>query len=73
MSKILPIHLQIRAKRRELDIKQEGLADLSDLSVSFISQLERGRYKDLGLESLRKISGALNFYEWDLNLMNIQL
>lgn len=73
MSKVLPIHLQIRAKRRELDIKQEGLAVSSELSVSFISQLEQGRYKDVGVKTLGKISRALNFGEWDLNLMGTQL
>lgn len=69
----LPLHLQIRAKRRELDIKQESLAEMSGLSLSFISKVEGGNFNDMGIDSLRKISQALDFYDWDLGLINSQL
>lgn len=77
MTKVPPshidLHLQIRAKRRELDIKQESLAEMSGLSLSFISKVEGGKFKDIGIDSLRKISQALNYYEWDLGLIDSQL
>lgn len=67
------LHLQIRAKRRELDMKQEVLARESDLSISYICKLERGCFGNMTMETLEKISNALNYYNWDLGFMNTQL
>lgn len=67
------LHLQIRTKRRELDMKQEVLARESDLSISYICKLERGYYGNMTLQTLEKISRTLNYYNWDLGFMNVQL
>lgn len=67
------LHLQIRAKRRELDMKQEVLAIESGLSISYICKLERGVFRNMTLETLERISKALNYYSWDLGFMSTQL
>lgn len=50
---------KIRTLRAEHDITQETLAELADLNVTFIGQIERGN-KSPTLETLGKISGAFN-------------
>lgn len=66
------LHLQIRAKRRELDMKQEILAIESGLSISYICKLERGCFRNMTLETLEKISRALDHYSWNLGFTNTQ-
>ena len=66
------LHLQIRTKRRELDMKQEVLARESDLSISYICKLERGCFGNMTLQTLEKISKALDYYAWDLGFMTFQ-
>lgn len=50
---------KIKEKRMELDMSQKTLADLTDLSPGFLSQVERGQTEP-SITSLRKISKALN-------------
>lgn len=49
----------IKAKRIYLNLSQEKLAELADLNLSFVSQIERG-YRNVGLETLYKLAKALN-------------
>lgn len=51
----------IKFYRKINKITQEQLAELSDLSTSYIKQIESGReFKNLTLNSMLKISKALN-------------
>lgn len=50
---------KIKEKRVELGISQKGLADMTDLSPGFLSQVERN-LAEPSITSLRKISKALN-------------
>lgn len=51
----------IRYYRQERNLTQEKLAEKSDLSTSYIKQLESGKeYKNITLTSILKISKALN-------------
>lgn len=50
---------KIKAKRIELGISQKKLAELSDLTPGFLSQIERD-LAEPSVTSLRKISNALN-------------
>lgn len=70
---ITPLHQQIRSKRRELDVKQETLSQDSGLSISYIRRVEKGSFSNIGIETLRKISKALDFYDWDLGFHSAQL
>lgn len=49
----------LRKKREELNLTQSQLAEKSNLSFTFISQLERGE-KEPSLRTAYKISKALN-------------
>ena len=70
----------IRDKRKALNMTQERLADLVDLSTVFISQLENGSGKP-SLETMCKISVAINTpidvlvknigQEWIANVLEI--
>ncbi len=53
------IGLRIKKRRLEMDITARELARRTDLSASFISQLERGKSK-VSLESLRLIAEQLD-------------
>lgn len=51
----------IKFYRKVNKITQEQLAELSDLSTSYIKQIESGKeFKNLTLNSMLKISKALN-------------
>lgn len=50
---------QIRKHRKLRGLTQEGLAELSGLSFSYVSDVERGT-RNISLESLGKIVHALN-------------
>ena len=50
---------RIKEIRLQLDITQEQLAELSDIHISYLSQIERGITK-FSLNTLKKISDALN-------------
>lgn len=69
---LIPLHLQVRSKRRELNMSQKELAVKSGLSVSIIEKFEQGSHTSITLETLRRMSLALDFYDWDLNLLGIQ-
>jgi len=51
----------IRHYRRKMRFTQEQLAEKSDLSISYIKQIESTReYKNLSLNTIFKIAKALN-------------
>lgn len=51
----------VRTLRRNRHLTQENLAELSDLSTSYIKQIESGKeYKNVSLTTLLNISKALN-------------
>ncbi len=49
----------MRAIRKHLGVTQERLAELSGLSVNFISRLERTSDQNVSLKSLKRIAAAL--------------
>lgn len=53
---------RIRAERRKHDLTQEQLAEMAEISESFMGHIERGG-RTLSIETLVKISNAL-----DLNI-----
>ncbi|MBB1123206.1 helix-turn-helix domain-containing protein [Limosilactobacillus albertensis] len=54
------IGTNIANRRHALNISQEKLAEASDLSINYISRIERGASKHISAESLYKISKSLN-------------
>ncbi|WP_242362063.1 helix-turn-helix domain-containing protein [Limosilactobacillus antri] len=60
------INHRIRKIRQELHMTQEQLADKADLSLNFISKLERSASQNLSLENASKIAKALNIRLADL-------
>jgi transcriptional regulator with XRE-family HTH domain len=50
---------RVRARRHELDLSQEALADLAGLHWTFVGQVERGR-RNLSLHNLLKLAEALD-------------
>lgn len=51
----------IKYNRERLNMTQEELAEKSDISVSYIKQIERGKdYKNISLTIMLKLSKALN-------------
>ena len=51
----------VRYYRKKCRLTQEQLAELSDLSISYIKQIESGKeYKNVSLTVMLKISKALN-------------
>ena len=50
---------RIRAERRRQDLTQEKLAELADISDSFMGHIERGG-RTLSIETLAKLANALN-------------
>jgi transcriptional regulator with XRE-family HTH domain len=50
---------RVRAERRRLDLTQEKLAEMADISESFMGHIERGG-RTLSIETLAKIANALN-------------
>ena len=55
----LDIGKRVKARRLELGISQEKLAELTDFSVSHMSAIETGKTK-LGLPTIVYIANALN-------------
>ena len=54
------IGMNIVKRRHELNISQEKLAEASDLSINYISRIERGVSKHVSADTLYKISKSLN-------------
>lgn len=50
---------RIRAERRKQDLTQEQLAEMADISDSFMGHIERGG-RTLSIETLAKLANALN-------------
>lgn len=50
---------RIRAERRKQDLTQERLAEMTDISISFLGHIERGG-RTLSIETLAKLANALN-------------
>src|SRR5699024_5582077 len=51
---------EISRRRREQKLTQEDLAELSDLSVNFISRVERTKDQNISIQKLDSIAKALN-------------
>lgn len=54
------IGVNIVTRRKSLSMTQEELAESSELSVNYISRIERGSSLHISAESLYKIAKALN-------------
>ncbi|KRL90853.1 helix-turn-helix domain-containing protein [Lactobacillus kalixensis] len=52
--------VEISRRRRDQRLTQEDLAELSDLSVNFISRLERTKDQNISIQKLDSIAQALN-------------
>jgi transcriptional regulator with XRE-family HTH domain len=50
---------RIRAERRKQDLTQEKLAEMADISDSFLGHIERGG-RTLSIETLAKLANVLN-------------
>ena len=50
---------RIRAERRSQDLTQEKLAEMAEISDSFMGHIERGG-RTLSIETLAKLASALN-------------
>jgi transcriptional regulator with XRE-family HTH domain len=50
---------RVRARRAQLGLSQEGLADVAGLHWTFVGQVERGR-RNLSLHNLLKLAVALD-------------
>ena len=51
----------VKKFRKEKNLTQEELAEISDLSISYVKQIESSKdYKNLTLTTMLKISKALN-------------
>lgn len=55
------IHLKIKALRQEKGLTLKDMSEQTGLSLSFLSQIERGA-SSLSITSLKKISEALNIH-----------
>lgn len=54
------IGVNVSSRRHELGMTQEKLAELSDLSINFISKVERGAATDIKAGTLQSLAKALN-------------
>ncbi|MBD8088299.1 helix-turn-helix transcriptional regulator [Limosilactobacillus sp. c11Ua_112_M] len=54
------IGINVASRRHELGMIQEKLAELSDLSINFISKVERGAATDIKAGTLQSLAKALN-------------
>lgn len=55
------LSINIKTYRKNLNLTQEQLAELSDISISYIKQIESNKnYTNVTLTVLLKISKALN-------------
>lgn len=51
----------IKKYRKEKNLTQEELAELADLSISYVKQIESGKiFKNITLTTILKLSKALN-------------
>ncbi len=57
---------RIKNKRTEAKLKQEQLAQLSGISTEYLSKIERGKVKNVGIEKLYKIAHALGVHITDI-------
>lgn len=58
-----PLSQRISERRKELGWTQEYLAKITGYSRVYIAEIERGKYKNPGLESAKKIFYALGLKE----------
>jgi transcriptional regulator with XRE-family HTH domain len=52
---------QVKARRVELDLQQEQLAELAHLSGAYISRLERGMVANPKIGDLERLASALGW------------
>lgn len=55
----MPNHNKIKALRVSLNLTQEQLADLAGISKETVSKIEQGRCKNVGVETIKRISVIL--------------
>ena len=51
---------ELRKRRSKLNLTQEDLAELSNISVNFLSQLERTNNQNISIKKIESIATALN-------------
>lgn len=56
----LNIGRKIRSRRKQLNLTQEELAERSNLSITFISQIETEQRKNITIQRLNSIAAALD-------------
>lgn len=57
---IVNLGSEIRKRRIKLNLTQEDLAELSNISVNFLSQLERTNNQNISIKKIDSIAIALN-------------
>lgn len=55
----------VRARRLEMELSQEALADLAGLHFTYVSSVERGE-RNISLENMAKLAKALSCQITDL-------
>lgn len=63
-----PLHIQIRSKRRELDMKQAELARLTGIDQALLSRIETGKMCNISVPTLENIFKSLGYTEYKINL-----
>lgn len=66
MNEIDNLGKNIATQRHQQKMTQEQLAEFSDLTINYLSKIERGQAKKISAESLYKIAQALNVSMNDL-------
>lgn len=62
----ISIGSKLKQFRKQRGLSQKALSEITQLSNSFISQIENGKYKSVGSTSLLALSKALNIKIQDL-------
>ncbi|WP_203642057.1 helix-turn-helix domain-containing protein [Levilactobacillus andaensis] len=65
-SEYSPLGERIRSRRKQLGLTQEELAEQSNLSVNYISKIERTQGQNISFEVLTNIAKSLNISIADL-------
>lgn len=68
MTDCIPLYVQVRTRRRELDIKQTDLARRSGVDQAVLSRFENGKMCNIGVMKLESIFKALGYEEYKINM-----
>lgn len=60
ISTVISIGDNVRKIRRQQGVTQEQLAEMSDLSLNFISKIERKEKQNISVKTLLSLASALN-------------